>query len=251
MVTKLVNQPLGMGHGAGSLRDNLFVGGSEQKLWIPIALAAASVASSLIGGAKSAAAAKEAEEKQRAQEAKEEAWYRRRYNENYLDTAAGQNLVRRAKEYARENWKRAAGAQAVGGGTEASVAMAKEAGNKMVGDTIANIAATDQQRKDNIDNQHQQNQSKFAQMDVNRELQRSQNISNAAQGMSNAMMSAASAVAGAQAQNKPSLAGGNNSGKVVEKPVTPTTTKVVSPKIAGQDGVTADDLAEKWELYGG
>jgi hypothetical protein len=89
--------------------------------------------------------------------------------------------------------------------------MAKEAGNKMVGDTIANIAATDQARKDNVDNMHRQAQEKFAQMDIAREQQRAQNITNAAQSASNAIMQAAGAVEQAGI-NKVNLQGGSNGG---------------------------------------
>ena len=209
-----LNQPLGMGNG--------FV--PSHKQWIATAIGAGvGLASSLFGGSSASKAAKEAERRQRAMEAKENAWYQRRYNEDYIDTAAGQNLVRRAKDYAREQWKKAAGAQAVAGGTDAATAQAKEAGNKMVGDTIANIAATDQANKSHIDDAHQQNQQRFAQMDMNRELQRAQNITNAAQGASNAIMSVAGAVDQTSAA-KPSLQGGSNNSSIKpanEPPVTP------------------------------
>jgi hypothetical protein len=202
MKISALNQPLGMG--------NAFA--PSHKQWIASAIGAGvGLATSLLGGSAAADAAREAEKRQRQAEAREEAWYNRRYNENYVDTAAGQNLVRRAKDYAREQWKKAAGAQAVAGGTDAATAMAKEAGNKMVGDTIANIAATDAQRKDNVDNMHRQAQEKFAQMDMNRELQRAQNITNAAQGASNAIMSVAGAVDQASAK-APNLQGGSNNG---------------------------------------
>jgi hypothetical protein len=184
----------------------------QRKEFITAALAGASLAaglgSSIYGGIKASKAAREAERRQRAQEAQEQAWYNRRYYEDYLDTAAGQNLVRRAKEYARENWKKAAGAQAVAGGTDAAAAMAKEAGNKMVGDTIANIAATDTQRKANVDDMHRQSQQQFAQMDMQREAQRAQNITQAAQGASNALITAA----GTLAQPSQSLKGESNGG---------------------------------------
>ena len=218
MVTKLVNQPLGMGKGAGTINDckGASIGAPLPKMWIASAIGAGvGLATSLFGGSAAADAAREAERRQRQQEAKENAWYTRRYNEDYVNTAAGQNLVRRAKDYAREQWKKAAGAQAVAGGTDAATAMAKEAGNKMVGDTIANIAATDQARKDNVDNMHRQAQDRFAQMDMNRELTRAQNITKAAQGASNAIMSAASAVDQASAA-KPSLTGSDNNSKVVD-----------------------------------
>jgi hypothetical protein len=193
------NRPLGMGMEGSPLR----------KEWVQVALAAAGLASSLLGGAKASKAAKEAEKRQRQQEARENAWYNRRYNEDYLDTAAGQNLVRRAKEYARENWKKAQGAAKVGGATEAASAMAKEAGNKMVGDTMANIAAQDTARKARVDDQHRQAEANFAQMDIARENQRAANITQAAQGASNAMLSMAGAL-GENASGGNNLQGGSN-----------------------------------------
>lgn len=175
-----------------------------KKEWIATAIGAGvGVLSSILGGASASRAAKAAERRQRAMEAKEQAWYNRRYNEDASDTAVGQNLIRRAKDYAKEQWKKAAGAQAVAGGTDAATQMAKDAGNKMVGDTIANIAATDQERKANVDNIHMQNQQNFAQMDMQREMNRSQAITDAASQASNAIMQAASAF-------EPNLKGGGN-----------------------------------------
>ena len=81
----------------------------------------------------------------------------------------------------------------------------------MVGDTIANIAAADTQRKAQVDNMHRQAEANFAQMDMNRELQRAQNITNATQAASNAMMSIGSAVDQASAK-APNLQGGSNNG---------------------------------------
>ena len=148
---------------------------------------------------------------QKRREAAENAWYNRRYNEDYVDTAAGQNLVRRAKDFAKENWKKAQGAAKVGGQTEAAAAMAKEAGNKMVGDTIANIAAQDTARKARVDDIHQQAQDKFAQMDMNRESQRAANISNAAQNASNMFMTLGSAVDQTTPRTTNLAGGGNHS----------------------------------------
>ena len=91
--------------------------------------------------------------------------------------------------------------------------MAKEAGNKMVGDTLANIAANDTARKDRVDAMHRNAEDRFMQMDVNRELQRSQNITNAVQNASNAMMQAGAAIDGAKSQantSTTSLTGGSN-----------------------------------------
>lgn len=163
--------------------------------WIATAIGAGvGLASSLIGGAAASRAARSAERRQRQREAEEAAWYNRRYNEDYADTAAGQNLLRRAKDFARETWRKAAGAAAVAGGTDAATAMAKEAGNKMVGDTLSNMAATDEARKASVDNAHRAAQDSFAQMDMQRELQRAQSITEASQNASNAMLQAGMAL---------------------------------------------------------
>ena len=202
MVTKFVNQPLGMG--------NCFA--PSRKEWVAAAIgAAAGIASSIFGGVSAANAAEEARKERRQAESKEQAWYNRRYYEDYLDTAAGQNLVRRAKDYAKENWRKAAGAKAVAGGTDAATAMAKESGNKMMGDTIANIAAADSQRKAQVDNMHMQNEQRFAQQRQAEQLQRAQNITNAAQSASNAMMSIGSAVDQASTRSANLQGGDNNS----------------------------------------
>lgn len=191
---QILNYPLGMGTSAGLV--------GQPKQWIASAIG---VASSLLGGALASNAADEAERRQREQEAQERAWYNRRYNEDYIDTAAGQNLLRRAKDYARETWQKAEGARAVAGGTDAASAQAKEAGNKMVGDTMANVAATDQQRKAQVDAMHRQQEAQFAQMDIARANQRAQAITQAAQGASNAIMSMEG-----MGESKPSLQGVSN-----------------------------------------
>ena len=230
MVTKFVNQPLGMG--------NCFA--PSRKEWVAAAIgAAAGIASSIFGGVSAANAAEEARKERIRAESKEQAWYNRRYYEDYLDTAAGQNLVRRAKDYAKENWRKAAGAKAVAGGTDAATAMAKESGNKMMGDTIANIAAADSQRKAQVDNIHMQNEQRFAQQRQAEQMQRAQNITNAAQSASNAMISIGSAVDQASTRSA-NLNGGSNNSKVVEKPAVQPTNNGTNPYVL--DGVEINPL---------
>lgn len=245
-IAKYIRQPLGMGRGSGTKRDGLAVINHQPKMWITAAIGAGlGLASSLIGGAKASQAAREAERRQREQEASEKAWYNRRYNEDFVDTAAGQNLVRRAKDFARENAKKAAGAQAVAGGTDAATQMAKDAGNKMVGDTISNIAATDQQRKAQVDNMHRQAEQNFAQMDMNREAQRAQNITNAAQNASNAIISAAGAIDQATTP-KTDLTGGSNNSTPTTAPATEgatTSVPFVGNSVIGGQMMTAEEAA--------
>lgn len=167
----------------------------QKKEWIATAIGVgAGLLSSFLGGSAASRAAKEAERRQRNQEAKEDAWYTRRMNEHYSDTAAGQNLIRRAERFNKQNWRKAAGEQAVSGGTAAATQMAKDAGNQMMAETVADMAAIDTQRKDSADYQHRAAEDRFAQMDMQRDMQRAQNITNAASQASNAIMSAAGAL---------------------------------------------------------
>ena len=161
----------------------------DKKEWI---LGAASLAlgvgSSLFGANKAKKkAARRAQAENTYRTNAEKAWYDKNYNTDYLDTKAGQNLMRRAKEVQDEYVRKADGAAAVGGGTAASVAMAKEAANKAMGDTIANVAAQDTARKQHVEDAHLQNTQQLSRERQQIEQQKAQATSDAAQNASNAM----------------------------------------------------------------
>lgn len=159
--------------------------------WIATAaMLAGSVASSLFGGAKARREAKKAERERKYRAAAEKAWYDKEYNTDYIDTKAGQNLMRRAQEVQDSYVRKADGAAAVGGGTAAATAMAKEAANKAVGDTIANIGANDTARKQQVADAHFRNQVGQSQEREQAAMQTAQNTSEAAQNMSNALFKA-------------------------------------------------------------
>lgn len=176
--------PLGSGDPSGGYAP-------RKKEWVQLALAGASLAASIWGGASAANEQAKAEARLNAEKAKNDAWYRRRYNEHTIDTAGGQNMIRMAKEYARENWKKAQGAAAVGGGTDAATAIVKEQGNKMVGDAIANIEAQDVARKDNVDASYRARQSQLNQQQMSLDQQKAANIASVAGGVSDALMAGA------------------------------------------------------------
>lgn len=161
---------------------------TDKKEWV---LGAASLAlgvgSSLFGANKAKKAARRAQAENTYRTNAEKAWYDKNYNTDYLDTKAGQNLMRRAKEVQDEYVRKADGAAAVGGGTAASVAMAKEAANKAMGDTIANVAAQDTARKQHVEDAHLQNTQQLSRERQQIEQQKAQNTSDAAQNASNAM----------------------------------------------------------------
>lgn len=160
----------------------------EKKEWI---LGAASLAlgvgSSLFGANKAKKAARRAQAENQYRTNAEKAWYDKNYNTDYLDTKAGSNLLRRAQEVQDEYIRKADGAAAVGGGTAASVAQAKESANKAMGDTIANIAAQDTSRKQHVEDAHLANTQQLSRKRQQIEQQKAQATSDAAQNASNAM----------------------------------------------------------------
>lgn len=160
----------------------------EKKEWI---LGAASLAlgigSSLFGANKAKKAARRAQAENQYRTNAEKAWYDKNYNTDYLDTKAGQNLMRRAQEVQDEYIRKADGAAAVGGGTAASVAQAKESANKAMGDTIANIAAQDTSRKQHVEDAHLANTQQLSRERQQIEQQKAQATSDAAQNASNVL----------------------------------------------------------------
>lgn len=163
----------------------------NEKQWIATAaMLAGSVASSLFGANKAKQAARKAKRENTYRSNAEKAWYDKEYNTDYLDTKAGQNLMRKAQEVQDNYVRKADGAAAVGGGTAASVAQAKESANKAMGDTIANVAAQDTARKAQVSDQHQQNVSQLSRERQQIEQNKAQATSDAAQNMSNALMQA-------------------------------------------------------------
>lgn len=184
----------------------------EKKEWV---LGAASLAlgvgSSLFGANKAKKAARRAQAENQYRTNAEKAWYDKNYNTDYLDTKAGQNLMRRAQEVQDEYIRKADGAAAVGGGTAASVAQAKESANKAMGDTIANIAAQDTSHKQHVEDAHLANTQQLSRERQQIEQQKAQNTSDAAQNASNALFNfgvnqLGSELEGAKAQNSSKLA---------------------------------------------
>ena len=204
----------------------------EKKEWV---LGAASLAlgigSSLFGANKAKKAARRAQAENQYRTNAEKAWYDKNYNTDYLDTKAGQNLMRRAQEVQDEYIRKADGAAAVGGGTAASVAQAKESANKAMGDTIANIAAQDTSRKQHVEDAHLANTQQLSRERQQIEQQKAQATSDAAQNASNALFNfgvnqLGSELEGAKSQSSSKLGGSasaNDNKNVTQTPkVNPT-----------------------------
>lgn len=188
---KILNHPLGMSGSIGVPAKKMAI-----PLAIPLAMAGGSLVSSIFGGIFGSSSAREALRQQEHERNRLAAERLRKTNENYIDTAAGQNMLRVARDEAQRIWKRESGAAAVAGGTAAASAMAKEQGNKMVGDTIANIAAQDTARKDNIDAQYRSEIARANQGIIQSKQAQAEAIAQAAGGASSALMNMAAATFG-------------------------------------------------------
>lgn len=224
----------------------------EKKEWV---LGAASLAlgigSSLFGANKAKKAARRAQAENQYRTNAEKAWYDKNYNTDYLDTKAGQNLMRRAQEVQDEYIRKADGAAAVGGGTAASVAQAKESANKAIGDTIANIAAQDTSRKQHVEDAHLANTQQLSRERQQIEQQKAQATSDAAQNASNALFNfgvnqLGSELEGTKLQNNSKL--GNNTPSIDIKKLTdvgkmvPNPLNGVATPSGGVNGLGADPL---------
>ena len=159
--------------------------------WVSVALGALGAGMSILGGVSSANAAKRAEKLRQEQDAKNAAWFNRKYNESYIDTAAGRNAIRQAIDYGKRQTQRAEGAAAVTGGTDAAVAQAKESSNKMIGDTIGNLAAQDTARKEGAEATHLQQQAQSTAQQMQNQQMKANAIAQAASGASNALIQGA------------------------------------------------------------
>ena len=159
--------------------------------WIAAAVGAGlGVLSSLYGGAQAAKAARRANRYLDEKEQREDAWYRRGYNEKYTDTAAGQAITTEARRIQDETWKKAEGTNRVTGGTDAKVALAKDQGNKMTGKLLQQLAANDVERRDRVDRLHRTAQDNITTARMGVENQRAANITAAAAQASNSLMTA-------------------------------------------------------------
>lgn len=144
---------------------------------------------SVFGGISASKAMKKAKKNVQEQVQKNQDWYDRRYNEDATQRADAQRILTMTEESIKNRNRQAAGAQAVMGGTEESVAAAKAANNQALADATAQIAANGEQRKDQIEQQYQQRDAELQNQLQQIEINRAQAISGAVQGVASAASS--------------------------------------------------------------
>lgn len=121
-----------------------------------------------------------------------ESWYNIRYNEDPTQRASAQRMITQVSESIKNRNKQAAGTQAVMGGTDESVAAAKEANNQALADTMSQIAAQGDARKDAIEQQYLAQKDSLSQQQEQLYMQKAQNTASAIQGVTSAASGIAS-----------------------------------------------------------
>lgn len=144
-------------------------------------------AASIFGGISASRAIKKAKENTESQRQKNQDWYDRRYNEDATQRADAQRLLTMTEESIRNRNRQAAGAAAVMGGTDESVAMAKAANNKALADVTSNIAAQADARKDSIEQSYMSRDDAYVNQLNQFEQDKAKAITEAVKGVGSAM----------------------------------------------------------------
>lgn len=155
---------------------------------------AMNIGASIFGGIKNAKAFKEMQANVKQQQKENQDWYDRRYNEDATQRADAQRLLTMTEESIKNRNKQAAGAAAVMGGSEESVAAAKAANNQALSDTMGQINAQADARKDSIERQYQTRSADLNNQLNNLTQQKAQATAQAVKGVADAAGNIASSL---------------------------------------------------------
>lgn len=145
-----------------------------------------SAVGSIFGGISASKAMKKVKKNLQTQKQANQDWYDRRYNEDATQRADAQRILTKTEESIRNRNRQAAGAQAVMGGTEESVAAAKAANNQALAEATSQIAVNAGARKDQIEQTYQQRGAQIDDALNNLETKKAEAISSAVQGVAQA-----------------------------------------------------------------
>lgn len=145
-----------------------------------------SAVGSIFGGISASKAMKKVKRNLQAQKQANQDWYDRRYNEDATQRADAQRILTKTEESIKNRNRQAAGAQAVMGGTEESVAAAKAANNQALADATSQIAVNAEASKDQIEQTYQQRDAQIDDALNNLEINKAKAISSAVQGVAQA-----------------------------------------------------------------
>ena len=160
---------------------------------LPIIAGAGSILSSLFGAAKGSQAVDDAIAGLNKSHADEIREYDRLLARDEINDPSNQSLLSKLRELQRENYNRARATNVVAGGTDESLAMMQQAGNQVLGQTIDSMAARSGEKKDRIRAQKQASNRQHSNRIFGLQMQKAQNIAQAAGQMTGAMAGIAAA----------------------------------------------------------
>lgn len=111
------------------------------------------LASGIFGASQQRKSARELRRELARQRAANEAWYKRNYFQDYLNTVEAQNALKRYRNAWAEQTQQARARQAVTGGTPEQAQAVAEAGGEAMGNVMGTLAAQGQQNRQAIDAQ--------------------------------------------------------------------------------------------------
>mgnify|MGYP002520597939 CR=1 FL=1 len=141
--------------------------------------AALGLATSVMGGIMANKAARKQQKLMREAQQQKINSFNRRYNENGLQRASAQAALNRVQDEIARRAQQAQGAQAVMGGSEASVASTKEANAQALANTASNILANEDARKDALQKQMDSDTDKYNQQQAQLQAQKTQALASA------------------------------------------------------------------------
>lgn len=152
------------------------------------------IAGSIIGGISAHRKARRAKAIAQSEKDENEDWYNRRYNEDATQRGDAQRMLTKTEEAIRNRNRGAAGAQAVIGGTEESVAATKQANAQALADATSQIVANADSRKDSIESQYRNSKSQLNNKLANIELNGASALQQAVAGVGSGMANLGSAI---------------------------------------------------------
>lgn len=163
---------------------------------VPIAAiigAGVSAAGSIFGGISSRRQMKKARRALEQMQRDNDAWYNRRMNEDATQRADAQRLLTMTEEAIKDRNRAAAGRAAVMGATDEAAAAEREQNNKIMSDTMSNVAAQAASRKDAIEDRYLTNKGVYNQQRIQNYNTQAQQTAEAVKGLASAAGSVVSA----------------------------------------------------------
>lgn len=171
-------------------------------MWGAIIGAGLSLASSIAGGIANRNAAERQKRELERQKQENQAWYTRKYYEDPTKRADTQRLLTQMHEQIRDRNRSAKGRQAIMGGTEDSTTAVKEANNKTMADTVSQIVANNDSRKDQIEQQYRNNMRSIEGQQMQQNVTAAANTANTVAGIAGTASNIASALDSGMSKSK-------------------------------------------------